>query len=383
MIHSIETEAISSGYDRKTCWVHTRPAAIPTRPETVVVTLQKLDLKGDDVFHAIHDMRTDDGGATWHGPVAHEQTLGRRPLEGGIIEGISDFTPAYHTASQRLLGTGHTVMYCGEALTPLPRPRSTVYSVYDDAARTWAPWRKLELPEGEKFASEGAGSTQRLDLPNGEILLPTYFSVKETLRDEFYIENVATVLRCSFDGETLRYLEHGSELTLAEGRGLVEPSIATVGGRFFLTLRNDLAGYITTSTDGLHYDPPRRWLFDDGSDLGNYNTQQHWVTDRDDLYLVYTRRGAGNDHIMRHRAPLFIAQVDTERLCVIRETERILVPERGARLCNFGVTKISERESWVSVAEWMQTKLPDPFDSTLCERYGSDNSIYVAKIRFQ
>ena len=101
----------------------------------------------------------------------------------------------------------------------------------------------------------------------------------------------------------------------------------------------------------------------------------------DALYLVYTRRGANNDHVMRHRAPLFIAQVDPERLCVIRDTEQILVPERGARLGNFGVVQISESESWVTVAEWMQTNPPDPWDFTVCEKYGSDNSVFVAKIR--
>ena len=77
------------------------------------------------------------------------------------------------------------------------------------------------------------------------------------------------------------------------------------------------------------------------------------MTHGEDVYLVYTRCGAGNDHIVRHRAPLFIAQVDMDRLCVIRDTERVLVPERGARLGNFGVTTISENETWVTVAEWM------------------------------
>ena len=54
---------------------------------------------------------------------------------------------------------------------------------------------------------------------------------------------------------------------------------------------------------------------------------------------------------MRHRAPLFIAQVDPERLHVIRATERVLVPERGAELGNFGAAAITDRESWVTVAE--------------------------------
>ena len=84
---------------------------------------------------------------------------------------------------------------------------------------------------------------------------------------------------------------------------------------------------------------------------------------------------------MRHRAPLFIAQVDTEKLCVIRDTEQILVPNRGARLGNSGITKISETESWVTVTEWMQTHGPEYWDVSQCEKYGSDNSVYVVKIR--
>ena len=119
-----------------------------------------------------------------------------------------------------------------------------------------------------------------------------------------------TVVRCSFDGDVLTYREHGDVLALNIARGLYEPSLVQHGGRYFLTIRNDLKGYVTESGDGLHYRPVKPWMFDDGEDLGSYNTQQHWLTHGDGLFLVYTRRGANNDHIMRHRAPLFIAQVD-------------------------------------------------------------------------
>ena len=123
----------------------------------------------------------------------------------------------------------------------------------------------------------------------------------------------------------------------------------------------------------MHFGLPKRWCFDDGMDLGNYNTQQHWVCHSDGLFLVYTRRGANNDHVFRHRAPLFIAEVDTEKLCIIRASERILIPERGARLGNFGVTEVNGHETWVTAAEWMQGT-PRP------ELHGSDNSVYVARI---
>jgi len=89
---------------------------------------------------------------------------------------------------------------------------------------------------------------------------------------------------------------------------------------------------------------------------------------------VYTRRGANNDHVFRHRAPLFIAQVDPQGLCVIRATERVLVPEKGARLGNFGVTEVSPDETWVTAAEWMQPRG--------VEKRGSDNRVWIAKIQW-
>ena len=348
--------------------------------------MYKLRLTGMDVFYPINDMRTDDGGRTWSDPVDHADSFGRRKLDGGVEEGVCDFWPAWHAASGRLLGTCHTVRYVDDNIPRRFVPRSTAYSVYDPDARTWSQWKKLEMPDPEKFGNSGAGSTQRVDLPGGDILLPTYFAIPETydsLPDGMPLsQHGATVMRCTFDGQTLRYLEHGNEMTVAHGRGFCEPSLAAFNGRYYLTLRNDELGYVTSGGDGLHFDQPRPWTFDDGSDLGNYNTQQHWVNGPDGLYLVYTRRGANNDHVFRHRAPLFLARVDPDRLCVIRQTERILVPERGARLGNFGITPISPNEIWVTTAEWMQTTGPDHHDFTVCERYGSDNSVYVAKIRF-
>jgi len=136
-------------------------------------------------------------------------------------------------------------------------------------------------------------------------------------------------------------------------RGLCEPSLIAFRGRYFLTLRNDERGYVTVSEDGLQFAEPKPWLFDDNADLGSYNTQQHWLAHSDGLFLIYTRRGANNDHIMRHRAPLFMAQVDPATLRVIRRSEKIVVPERGAELGNFGAAAISEAESWITVSEGM------------------------------
>ena len=367
--YRVQLDTIHSGFDKHTCWVHARAGAIPQAGEDpiVVLTMQKLLLSGSDVFYALNEMRRDDVAATWSGPVEHTEAMGRRPFGEGEMC-ICDFTPKWHGATGKLLGTGQVAHYTANAITPGVRPRATAYSVYNADARQWSPWATLEMPDQDStFFSSGAGSTQSVDLPDGDILLPVYF-----MSPQDHPCYKATVVRCAFDGEQLTYVEHGTKLALAEPRGFCEPSLTCCQGRYFLTLRNDLRGYVCAGEDGLHFDEPRPWTFDDGSDLGNYNTQQHWVTHGDALFLVYTRRGLNNDHVFRHRAPLVMAQVDPERLCVIRDTERVLVPERGARLGNFGVCDVDERETWVTVTEWMQP--------VGCEQYGSDNSVYVARI---
>jgi len=385
---TIELQTAHSGYDRRTCWVHTRAGMIPGSvhgsgdPFSVVMTMHELRLTGSDVYYPIHDLRSDDGGLTWtKRPQSHGASFARRKLPDGVEEGISDFWPTWHAATGVLLGTGHTVRYRDDNLHPHPRPRDTTYSVYDPETRRWAPFRKLKMPDDVLFFMDGAGSTQRVDLENGEILLPTYCQLREKSSGRFNSISVSMVMRCSFDGETLSYIAHGDILRKFDARGFSEPSLVRFGGKFLMTLRNDEHNYVTSGADGLQFEEPQRLAFDDGTDLGSYNTQTHWLTLGNRLYLVYTRRGANNDHVFRHRAPLFMAEFDPDAMQVIRSTERIIVPERGARLGNFGITRISDNESWVTVAEWMQSVPPHAHDPKQCEKHGSNNSIFVAKIR--
>jgi len=373
--YQLQLDVLSTGFDKKTCWVHPRAGAIPGKTPKVVLTMQKLELTGSDVFHPLNDIRTDDLGKTWTKPVEHTDTLGRRNEPEGTIVGICDFTPKWHAKSKTLLGIGHTVRYQNNKVMS-NRRRETPYSIYDEKTRKWTPWVTMAMPEGDKFYNSGAGCVQRVDLANGEILLPIYFKSQEAKQYS------TTVLRCRFDGQVLSYAGHGSELVVPIERGLYEPSLSAFQGRYFLTMRNDKAGYVAVSQDGLKFNEPKKWTFDDGSDLGNYNTQQHWVTHSDALFLVYTRRGANNDHVFRHRAPLFMAQVDTEKLHIIRATEQVLVPEKGARLGNFGVVEVNEKETWVTVAEWMQTNPPNPHDYTIPMKYGADNRVYAARIQW-
>lgn len=363
--YEIKPDVVSSGYDGVTSWFHPHAGLIPGKNPTIVLTMQKWWLARSDVFFALFDLKSKDGGKTWTSPRENTNTLGRRS-EGGKREvGISDFTPRYHSRSGKLLGTGHTVRYEDNHLVRGAK-RSTVWAVYDPEEDSWTPWSELKLPAGIAFSAEGAGSTQRVDLENGDILLPTYISNKET---GLYS---AVVLRCRFDGKTLEYAEHGDILAFPTGRGFTEPSLAFYKGRYYLTLRNDEAAYVAVSNDGLHFSEPVLWRFDDGQVLGSYNTQQHWITHSEGLFLVYTRRGADNDNVIRHRAPLFMAQVDPEKLVVLRDSEKIVVPNKGAQLGNFGVNHISERETWVTTSEGMSEKEPT--------KYGADGRVYAARI---
>ena len=375
--YKIDLKIIQEGFDGETCWVQFRAGAIPPRlPDTdpqVVAVMQQLYLKGSDVFGGLNTLRSKDLGKSWTGPIV-EDVFKRKKLSNDTEIGINDFTPKWHKQTGVLLGTGHNVRYKGFHIMPNPRPRDVTYGVYNEATEKWNPPKILKLPDDEIFFSVGAGSTQRVDLADGTILLPVY------CKRSGGMEMFSMIMRCSFDGETLKYIESGNYISIS-GRGVGEPSLVEFAGKYFLTLRNEFIGYVCTSDDGLNFGKVKPWCFDDGEWLGNYHTQQHWVKRGDQsLYLVYTRRGADNDNAFRHRAPLFIAQVDPNKLCIIRDTEQVLVPNRGARLGNFAVCEVSDKEVWVTVTEWMQTIAPNHRDYTVCQKYGSNNAIFVAKI---
>jgi hypothetical protein len=69
---TIQLDTITSGFDGGTCWVAPRAGIVPGPSPSVVLTMQKLLLKGSDIFFAVNEVRTDDLGKTW-------SQLGRRP----------------------------------------------------------------------------------------------------------------------------------------------------------------------------------------------------------------------------------------------------------------------------------------------------------------
>lgn len=353
-------------------WFHPRAAAIPDFGEegapAVIMTLQK-HLNVSDYYSELYYMRTDDLGKTWTEPTAIPELAWRYEPDGTTVA-VADVTPGWHAQSGKLIAIGIKVRYSkeGKQLVHEPRARDANYTVFDPVENRWTTWATIQgLPEENgKFYSVNPGCTQWIIKPNGNILLPVYF--RGPGNDDYSV----TVLECSFDGSTLTYVKHGTELAMVGGRGFVEPSIATYGGAYYLTLRNNDGAYVTTSEDGLHWNEVRPWQFDDGGELGSYNTQAHWLVHSGGIFLTYTRKGADNDHVFRHRAPLFIAQVHPEKLHVIRATEQVLMPDRGVMLGNFGASAITADESWVTDAEFMIGDQPHP--------RGADGSVWNARV---
>ncbi|QDU79313.1 hypothetical protein Pla110_10210 [Polystyrenella longa] len=367
-IKEVERTVVHSGYDGVYCWVHPRAGAIPGKTPSVVMTMQKLWLKGSDIFQPLKEMRTDDLGETWSGP--SDTSFAHREEEGGITAGVCDFTPAWHAKTKTLLGIGHTVRYENNHVQKGRRKRETSFATYDNDSRTWSDWDVVQMPDMKnKFYHSGAGCSQRVDLPDGDLLIPFYFS------DGINPHRKVSVMRCAFDGKKVEYLEHGSELDIPTHRGALEPSLTYFQDEFFVTIRHgDGHGYVARSKDGLQFSEPQPWKWDDGTELSTGDTQQHWISHQDGFYLVFTYKREDNQHVFRQRAPLFMAEVDPETLSLKKETLQVLVPERGARLGNFQVVTVSPQESWVTVTEWMQP--------VGCEKRGSDNSVYAVKIKW-
>lgn len=353
-----DCRVIRSGYDGEKCFVHARFCAAP---DFMLATAQYLDVTGCDLFSGLYSGISIDGGETWSEFVPED---GLAPLvDDDTITVPCDATPMYHKKSGKVILLGHTAEYKKGAKAPTGKRRYTFYSIWDADKKCFSKLKFIEMPDG--FERCGNGSGQSLELENGELLIPVYFSVEGDPAAR------ATVLRAALVGDEIKVLEMGNILSFSVARGLNEPSIICHDGTYYMTIRNDECGLIAKSTDGLNYTNLTHLMWDDDSLVQNYNTQQHWMHVGGELYLVYTRRGADNDHVFRHRAPLFAARFQKMRL--VRDSEFVVVPERGARLGNFCAVSLDDGSAAVMAAEWMQ-----PIG---CEKYGSDNSIFLTFVK--
>ncbi|MCQ2385093.1 MAG: hypothetical protein MJ078_00215 [Clostridia bacterium] len=364
--YSFTRQRLFPGFDGKTCKIC--PAVMSDGKDTAVLCYQMLLLTGDDVTVDSYSSVSRDGGKTFGTP---------RPLSSADktvngIRHVKTFScPYYNRFHRKWLMLGLETLYendkepvCVGGIS-VCQPYYTSYSPEkgDWDANGFSP---IPLPV-EALSAIPHG--QVIEFENGDMLLSFFVSF-----EGFPKAGVLTV-RYAYTENGLKPVKQGTVLRADQyARGLCEPSVARLGNKYYMTLRTDEAGLWSESDDGYTFSAPVPWQWDNGEVLENYNTMQRWIRHPDGLYLAYTRKGAHNDHVFRHRAPIFMARFDEDRKCLLRDTEVILVPEIGARLGNFFVTDVSKTESLLSVAEWMQP--------VGCEKYGSDNSIWIARVNF-
>ena len=352
-------------------WSQSRPAVLPDG--RVIVTTQEIEKRGSHGYRDIYLTQTTDGAKNWSAPKRIE-ALSRKRFPDGIERVMGDICPQWHAKSGRLLVTGKCFGFLPKANDNKAKDDRSqermAYAVYDPKTNQWSGMKIMAMPEkdhaGHSIIEPNAGCHQRVDLPTGEVLLPVRYRADPKSR--VYTTIVA---RCTFDGESLTYVEHGSEHTISIPRGLYEPSICAFKSRYFLTMRGEQNGHVACSDDGLNFTPTVEWKFDDGQPLLSTNTQQHWITHGDGLYLIYTRKGANNDHVFRNRAPIFIARVDPDQLHLLRATEQVRMPETGVDLGGgFAPVDVNPHETWVISSEMAFPK----------EREDEPNRVLLAKI---
>lgn len=353
LVSEIRRSVIWNDRGTNPAWFHPRACMIPGSPQPVAfMTLQRVS--GSDYFHPVHWSESKDLGQTWSEP-APVPAFGRTPLADGLENGVCDVVPTYHAPTRTVLAMGHNVYYKDGRLTRPSTARYPVYAVRDAQGR-WSNLGQLAWDDPRATAIYSCGCSQRITLADGNLLVPlTFGPIGRTDRA------VGSVL-CAFDGQQLQVRKATvRELRLPVGRGLLEPSLAQFGGRFYMTIRaEDGHGYVSVSDDGLEWSKPQPWAWEDGNRLSMSTTQQHWVRHSEGLLLAYTRKSEENVNVFRWRSPLYVAQVDLKRLCLVRDTEQVALPligdgikepDRVARMGNFHITDATAQESWLTVGE--------------------------------
>lgn len=359
----------SQGYDRVRCWAN--PVALSCGEE-VFVLCQKLTIKAIDCFSDVSLFRSSDSGNSWGKPELFPR-LADIPLPDGKRFG-------FLVSAMRLMDDNTILVlatrHCYNADNTLDKetPRQVVYFYLHPESGNTTQLRKLELPAPPEDHTLAVNT--QFEFKENRCLLPYSIWQNSTKRFSAAIAEI----RREPDG-TLTVTDASEPLTTEDARGFLEPSLACFDGKYYLTLRNDLSGYITSSGSWKEFPVPEKLKWCDGSWLGNCNTMTRLLALGGKLYLVYTRQGLNNDHVFRNRAPLLIAELDTSANAVKPETEQVAVPEHGARLGNFTAVASGENSAYISVAEWMQTLEPDWHECRKCEQYGADNRIWYIELK--
>lgn len=365
MINTIENRTLWKSGDSGSAYFHPRPCLFSDGgKQSIFMTMQKIG--GSDVFRNVRWTTSDDNGQSWSDPQDIPE-MGWKPFYEDVFEGVCDVVPDYHPQTDTILTIGQSVYYQNDKLLDcagtwdkenigyqMKFKRSPVYSVRNPDG-TWVTRKKLDAGVFASCRSFCCGCAQKVWLKNGHLLIPFYFSVEDDPA-----HRVCSV-EFGFDGRELVVIQKGNDIELPVKRGLLEPSMTTFAGKYWITIRaEDDRGYVAVSDDGLNWGEIIPWCWSDGEALTMSTTQQHWLIHRGELYLVYTRKSECNTLVARWRAPLYIARVDPDRCCLLKDTEKVVFPILGdgntppahvPLMGNFHTLTISDRLSVVTVGE--------------------------------
>lgn len=338
----VNLQVVAEGYDGHQTWFQPRVTKTGKKNEFSLL-LQPWFTEISDYFGTYHEMRSTDGGSSWSNPISLVDSLGDC-FKGDTLLRLADVNAQFHERTKTILAIGGVAEYVN-GHQPGMVDKIGYFSCSSDD-RKYSSYRLLEIPSGLDVSNAGYGCSQWVELPDGDILLPIQMWNKS--KGQF----ICTIARCSFDGHKLCYKSNSNLLAMDRGRGLYELSLIEYMEHFYLTLRNDVNGMVSASKDGKYFSEPKEWKFDTDSLVNIENTQSHWVKSPWGLHLVYTSsHRKESENVFRGRAPLFIAQFDENKMCLLKNTERILVPNDGAQLGNFGALDIDESNSWVITSE--------------------------------
>ena len=299
----------------------------------LLMTFQEI--LGSDYYGPVMAVDSEDGGFRWKN-VRPVPGLATWEIGDGIMERHCDTVPDFDPKSGRMVAIGHnayskkdgfldTMGYFEKGERRGDLKRRGAYSVLREDG-TWGPRHLLNPEPFVEWNCLCCGCTQKIIRENGEWLIP-FGGLDDPAK---HVDNVAVVCRFQFDGEEFHFIEAGEPITLNIGRGLLEPSLIAFDGKILVTLRaEDERGHFAISEDGLHFGSLQTWEFDDGKPLVTSTTQQHWLIAKEKLHLVYTQNCGWNEKVFRYRAPLFIAEVDTSSMRLLRSTERMVFPFDG------------------------------------------------------
>ena len=158
-------------------WWQARTAYVPVQKPYYVTTMSETGKTGTHNFHDIYQTFSEDSGQSWSQPEIIP-TLRRQEQPDGYEVAPGDLWPKWHAASKTVLITGKTFNFKGGTKENFTRERVS-YAVMDPQTRKWGPLKFLKTPEkdhaGFPIIAPNAGCNQRVDLPDGDVLLPVRY----------------------------------------------------------------------------------------------------------------------------------------------------------------------------------------------------------------